>query len=136
VFNDDRPEAPVTVPRTTHEQRAVKSANRERFLRESGYTILDDGPTKTVRVNRAWIATGGKQTNAPGGNNARWLLSVDDKPAIPAFEVLFLDETQTETEVILVTKQVRHGCTDADVNEEVRSAYMISTGRVAYRASA
>ena len=136
-INEDRPQAPVVRPAdlSAAQARAVRSHNREQYLREAGYTILDDGPTKTCRVNRAWIAAGAAQTNTEGGDNARWLLFVDGGKPIPASEVLFLDETQTEVEVVLVAKQVQHGCTTVTENQPVRSAYMISTGRVAYRAA-
>jgi hypothetical protein len=136
-LNEDRPQAPVVrrADLSEAQARAIRSHNREQFLREAGYTIVDDGPTKTCRVNRAWIAQGGAQTNTEGGDNARWLLFIDDSKPIPASEVLFLDETQTEVEVVMVTKQVQHGCTTMTENQSVRSAYMISTGRVAYRAA-
>ena len=136
-IDHDRPKAPVvrTADLSAAQARAVRSHNRELYLREAGYTIVEDGPTKTCRVNRAWIAEGAAQKNTAGGDNARWLLFIDDSKPIPAAEVLFLDETQTEVEVVMVTKQVKYGCATVTENQPVRSAYMISTGRVAYRAA-
>lgn len=108
VFNDDRPQAPVTRAKdlSVAQARAMRSHNREQYLREAGYTIVDDGPTKTCRGNCAWIAEGAAQKNTEGGDSARWLLFIDDSKPIPASEVLFLDETQTEVEVVMMTKQV------------------------------
>lgn len=136
-INEDRPQTPVvrTADLSEAQARAIRSHNREQYLRDAGYTIAEDGSTKTCRVNRAWIAAGAAQTNTEGGDNARWLLFIDDSKPIPASEVLFLDETQTEVEVVMVSKQVKHGCATVTENQPVRSAYMISTGRVAYRAA-
>jgi hypothetical protein len=127
-LDESRPAAPVIT-------RQNRSVDRERFLKEAGYTILPVGDTKTIRVNRAWITEGGQQKAHQGGDEARWLLFVNDAPPIPASEILSLDETQTEIEIIYVAKEVKHGCTTVTEKQPVRSAYMITTGRVAYRAA-
>lgn len=142
VFDEDRPASPVVArsAMSEHEVRAMRSANRELFLRESGYEILPEGTTKVLKVNRDWIAQGKDQKSQAGGNDARWLLFVDDRPPIAVYEALYLDETQTETEVIQVQeqKQEKYGCGMRTVvtQKEIRSAYMISTGRVAYKLAA
>lgn len=134
VFDEDRPA--VRIPQagmSEHELRAIRSQNRELFLRESGYEIIPEGQSKVLKVNRDWIAKGGGQQAQEGGNNARWLLFIDDRPPLAVYEALFLDETQTETEVVATTQRVKHGCSTIEQKVETRSAYMITTGRVAYK---
>lgn len=131
---DDLPPAPAVVllpqPNETPIQRRARlAANRETLLRQQGYTIAPDGGEKVLKVNRDWIAQGGDQ--------GQWLLFLAGSAPIKAREVIFLDEVTTEQEVIDVQtqKQEKYGCGTRTVTEtkQVRSAYMISEGRVAYR---
>lgn len=141
AIDEDRPAAPVTRPVDAAAARAERSAARERYLKEAGYVVLEDGPTKTLRVNRNWVVQAAPKagelvpkTPTPAvDDNARWLLFVGDNAPLSVFEALFLDETQTETEVVMVAKTVQYGCTTATEHQPVRSAYMITRGRVAYK---
>ncbi len=128
ALDEDRAPAPKYAA-SPHEMRAAKSAGREAFLAASGYVIVGDGEEKVLKVNRQWIA---------GGGEGQWLLFIGGaKVGIKSGEVIFLDETTTEIEVVLVSEQreVSYGCgTRVETTQkEVRSAYLITNGRAAYR---
>lgn len=103
--------------------------NREVFLRESGYTIVPDGAEKVLKVNREWIAQ--------GGDVGQWLLFIAKAEPLKAREVIFLDEINTEQESVDVTTERESFSCGRKVmlaeKKTIRSAYMISHGRVAYR---
>lgn len=134
---DDLPETPVQVllPQPNEspvQKRARQAINRETLLKQQGYTIVPDGEEKVLKVNRDWIAK--------GGDEGQWLLFVGGPgaAALKVHEVIFLDEINTEQEVVQIQtqRQEAYGCGTRTVTDtkELRSAYMISHGRVAYRA--